>query len=561
MGKLIFTFLPFLFIVSVVFSQAGNNGITGKSIQYQIVNGVVMQKTITNAVKTGNNYGETIVTPVETQDNILNNSAIRWSFTDAVAIGDRNATSGTGLYEVVGWDLNSKRISLYSNSNNTPLWEYSVDPNTYTNVVTISDTGGIIATGSYKKVYGFNRNNPSPFFTFDLSTLPISSGQANGIGITRNGNFFIVGTSPLIANDSSYILGFYKDSIQPSWRITVGQTSAGGSGIQGVKICGNDTLAIVNTYGGFYIIRTYTGQIIYQGLINPTSNNGTQAPQGISGDGNYIATINYNGFVRVYQRSGNNYNFLWQHQEPPGTYYNWMTSVDIAYNGQYLAIGTLNFLTSSTYDGKVKLFNTTNSTPIWTCAGLGDEVQCVAFSRSGNILAGASWGDIASAHNDMLVWKISTMSSQAIFGANAVGSAFWCSVSNDGSTATFSGKKVHARTFGSGGEVYNIYIDTNDVLVGVPGSNNTPFEYKMKQNYPNPFNPSTLINYQLSANNYVKLIVYDVMGREVAVLVDKKQNAGKYEVEFDASNYPSGIYFYTITAGNFKDTKKMVLVK
>jgi hypothetical protein len=561
MVKLILTLLPFLLLSSGIYSQVEDNGIAGKSIQYQIVNGIVMQKIVTNAVKSGSYSQNNITPPPVFQNNILNNSMVRWSYTDPIAIGDRNATSGTGLYEVVGWGLNTQRVSLYNNAGNTPIWEYSTDPNTFTNHVTISDTGGVIASGSYKKIFAFNRASSTPILNFDLTSFPITSGVANAIDITSNGNFIIAGTSPSIQGDSSYILGFYKDSTQPAWKITVGQTAAGGSGVYGVKIAAYDTLAIVNTYGGFYIIRTYSGQIVYQGLINPSSNNGTQAPQAISGDGSYIATINYNGFVRVYQRSGNTYNFLWQHQEPPGTYYNWMTTVDISTNGQYLACGTLNFLSSSSYDGKVKLFNTINSTPIWTCAGLGDEVQCVAFSRNGNILAAASWGDIASAHNDMLVWKISTMSSDPIFGANAAGSAFWCSISNDGSTVTFSGKKVHARTFGNGGEAYNMYIDTNDVLTGINVNNNSPFEYRLSQNYPNPFNPTTKISYELQTVNDVHLSVFDILGREVVSLVNQKQNAGKYEVQWDAANYPSGIYFYTLTAGDFKDTRKMILMK
>lgn len=560
MGKLIFTLFLLLSINSNLFSQAENNSITGTNIQYQTVNGVLMQRTVTNAVKSENHSGNNITPPIVFQNNLLNTSMIRWSYTDPIAIGDRNATSGNGLYESVGWGLNTQRVSLYNNANNTPVWEYMTDPSTFTNHVSISESGGVIASGSYKKIFAFNNTSSTPIFTFDLTSLPISSGVANAIDITSNGNFFIAGTSPSISGDSSYILGFYKDSLQPAWKITVGQTAAGGSGVQGVKIAAYDSLAIVNTYGGFYIIRTYTGQIIYQGLINPSSNNGTQAPQGISGNGNFIATINYNGFVRVYQRSGNTYNFLWQHQEPPGTYYNWMTTVDISSDGLYLACGTLNFLTSSSYDGKVKLFNTTNSTPIWTTAGLGDEVQCVAFSKNSTILAAASWGDIASAHNDMLVWKVSSLTNEPLFAANAVGSAFWCSVSNDGSTVTFSGKRVHARTFGNGGEVYNMFIDTN-TIVGIGNSNNTPFDYELSQNYPNPFNPLTKINYELKTTNDVHLSVFDALGREVAVLVNQKQNPGNYEAEWDASNYPSGVYFYKLTAGDFKDTKKMILIK
>jgi hypothetical protein len=92
-------------------------------------------------------------------------------------------------------------------------------------------------------------------------------------------------------------------------------------------------------------------------------------------------------------------------------------------------------------------------------------------------------------------------------------------------------------------------------------SSNAPVEFSLSQNYPNPFNPKTIISYQLPVSNHVKLTIYDVMGREAAVLVNHKQNAGSYEVEWDGENFASGVYYYMLTAGDFKDTKRMVLVK
>ena len=82
-------------------------------------------------------------------------------------------------------------------------------------------------------------------------------------------------------------------------------------------------------------------------------------------------------------------------------------------------------------------------------------------------------------------------------------------------------------------------------------------------NYPNPFNPITKINYELRIKNYefVSLNVFDALGREVVVLVNQKQNAGRYEVEFDGSNLASGLYFYTLKSGSFTETKRMLLIK
>jgi hypothetical protein len=80
-------------------------------------------------------------------------------------------------------------------------------------------------------------------------------------------------------------------------------------------------------------------------------------------------------------------------------------------------------------------------------------------------------------------------------------------------------------------------------------------------NYPNPFNPSTRIQYAVSSRQFVSLKVYDVLGNEVATLVNEEKPIGSYEVEFDAIELPSGIYFYRLQAGDFVETKKMVLMK
>jgi hypothetical protein len=100
------------------------------------------------------------------------------------------------------------------------------------------------------------------------------------------------------------------------------------------------------------------------------------------------------------------------------------------------------------------------------------------------------------------------------------------------------------------------------------GNNITPSEFMLSQNYPNPFNPNTTIKYTIPnvslsgvEGSKVQLKVYDVLGNEIATLVNEYKPAGTYEVEFDASNLSSGIYFYKLQAGNFVETKKMILLK
>lgn len=107
----------------------------------------------------------------------------------------------------------------------------------------------------------------------------------------------------------------------------------------------------------------------------------------------------------------------------------------------------------------------------------------------------------------------------------------------------------------------HVFTDTL-VLTGITTINNQiPSKYVVSQNYPNPFNPSTNIKFSIPVSGIVKLKVFDILGREVASLVNEFKPAGNYAVDFNASNLTSGIYLYKIQSGEFTETKKMILVK
>ncbi len=105
-----------------------------------------------------------------------------------------------------------------------------------------------------------------------------------------------------------------------------------------------------------------------------------------------------------------------------------------------------------------------------------------------------------------------------------------------------------------------VYWDEN-WQKSVSGFTSQSFEYSLYNNFPNPFNPTTTISYSISKNGLVTLKVYDILGKEVAELVNEAKEAGNYSVTFNASELPSGIYFYTLTSGNFTATKKLILLR
>ena len=105
--------------------------------------------------------------------------------------------------------------------------------------------------------------------------------------------------------------------------------------------------------------------------------------------------------------------------------------------------------------------------------------------------------------------------------------------------------------------MYEYYMRTTGLVLDVNQANN----FELSNNYPNPFNPSTTISYSIPKQNNVTLKVFDVLGSEVATLINKEQTQGNYEVEFDGADLTSGIYFYRLRAGDFVETKKMILLK
>ena len=113
----------------------------------------------------------------------------------------------------------------------------------------------------------------------------------------------------------------------------------------------------------------------------------------------------------------------------------------------------------------------------------------------------------------------------------------------------------------------NVYNDEDVVLakkevetISYQGSNAVK-SYELAQNYPNPFNPTTTINYQIPKDGFVTLKIYDVLGKEVATLVNENKATGRYNVEFNAGNLASGVYLYQLKVNDFVATKKLVLLK
>ena len=121
----------------------------------------------------------------------------------------------------------------------------------------------------------------------------------------------------------------------------------------------------------------------------------------------------------------------------------------------------------------------------------------------------------------------------------------------------YSSGKIIGSDITSG--LYVMKLGTSTNITNNNGMN--PDEYSLSQNYPNPFNPMTKIDFNIPKSGLVTVKVYDNTGREVTTLINENRSSGAYSVYFDGAEYSSGVYFYSITADGFTDTKKMLLVK
>jgi len=129
---------------------------------------------------------------------------------------------------------------------------------------------------------------------------------------------------------------------------------------------------------------------------------------------------------------------------------------------------------------------------------------------------------------------------------------------NNDSTAYF---QLQAGTFSNPTDRIIVNFTATTIPVSVDEENNAFNNYNLVQNYPNPFNPTTMINYNVGEPGLVQLKVYNVLGVEVATLVNEQQYSGNYLIDFNALNLSSGVYFYSLTVNNFTQTRKMILEK
>jgi len=191
--------------------------------------------------------------------------------------------------------------------------------------------------------------------------------------------------------------------------------------------------------------------------------------------------------------------------------------------------------------GPGSVYRSSNNGNYWTQTPMTKRsVLSLAINSSGHIFAGTDSGVVISTNNGNSGTRINSGLTVLRVYSIAIDSAGY----------------AFAGTAGGG-----IFRSAQPTTLVRHSGNGVPTSYMLHQNYPNPFNPSTIISYDIPKRSHVKLVIYDILGRQVEELVDSEKTPGRYQATFDASGLPSGVYYYRLEAGSFTETKKLILLR
>lgn len=343
---------------------------------------------------------------------------------------------------------------------------------------------------------------------------------------TNNGlNWMLSYSTPvkvLISNDSAVFGGNYYGVIKSTdYGTTWQQTSLNNAFVWSMSTAGNKIYAgCVNPPGSFGVYKSFDNGMTWY-LPNLTDIQVTS----LVSSGAFVAASTGNP-GRVYVSS--NYGFNWSQ-----TLYPAESSIDcMAIKDSIIIAG-----------GTSKVFISTNYGINWHISLIPNVVPLSIFINDGSIFVGTNYGFFLST-NYGLSWiskneGLENLNYQYI---NAI-----CVNANYVFIGTF---------------LYGVWRRPLNEVIGITQNfYNLPKFFSLSQNYPNPFNPVTNIKFDIPKSSLVKITVYDQLGREVATLVNEQMQAGSYSVDWDASNFSSGVYFYRIETEDFSKTNKMVLVK
>jgi len=446
-----------------------------------------------------------------------------WTKTFGVGSGRKVLETSDGGYIITGnrhSGINSDVFIVKTDLNGDALWTKTYGGSGQDIGMSVQETtdGGYIIAGS---------------------TWPLGAQYNDGLVIKTNSFGDTLWTK--IFGGSSYDDFLSVQQTIDEGYIIVGETSSYGTGEHDVWLLKTDSLGDTiwtKTYGGTYGDQGLSAQV--------TSDGGYIIAGGKNGGANndvWLLKTNFLGDTLWTRTFG-------------GLENDWARSVQQTSDEGYILVGA----TYSFGAGDLDLWlikTNSNGDTIWTktFGGINQEegYEVKELSDGGYIIVGytESFGE-----ENWDLWLIKT---------DYLGNTLW--TKTIGGTQYAQGFSVlqtidkgYIITGRTGGDVWLIKLGP-DLPTDIKREADIVDNYYLQQNYPNPFNPATTIKYQIPELSFVTIRVFDVLGNEIATLVNEEKPAGSYDVEFDASSLSSGIYFYGLQAGSYIETKKMVLMK
>lgn len=498
-----------------------------------------------------------------------------------------------GKYEIYAQRMNGDGNAVWS-VNGLPVCQQ--DSNFKPMIVSDGSGGAIIAWQSYRgsataDIYA-QRINSAGNIMWSLNGLPVCVVvfEQDTISMVSDG----LGGAIITWQDYRSNNGFadiYAQRINPSgtmiWTANGVNICNQAASQRGPKIIGDGSGGAFITWydnrAGNYDI--YSQRVAAAGAVQWTTNGvatctmaADQLTPDVTGDGANGIIITWTDF-----RSTTDFNIYAQRVGPSGAIV-WVVDGVVMNNNVAYAqtdpkivsdglggaiISWTDYRTGITADIYAQRVNSTGAVQ-WTatgviiCTATGDQIFS-QLTSDGNNGAYITWEDHRNAGNsDIYAQRIA---SNAALNWAATGYEI-CTVANDQLRPNLVsngnlGAIVVWQDYRSGSsfDIYEVGFNTTGIIGIDPFGNLTPSEYSLSQNYPNPFNPVTTINYGLKSSGNVKVSIYSILGENVSVLVNEVQNAGDYSVTWDASGFPSGVYFYKLESGSFTSNRKMILIK
>lgn len=386
------------------------------------------------------------------------------------AIGDRAVISGDGNFVWISWGLNYERFSLVKFDTGSVRWEHTLaDGNMIIHgyVLTATDYNASILVGVASQtedirqqtprtrrsyLYAFDISSNVPLWTYHFPTTEDSNFSASifpkDIGVSRDGSTIAV-VADASSTDPSFVYVFEPTSNIPTYEFSIDRNLT--SSMNSVDLSDDGERIVAGARDGAFIFTKTNG--LEQNIVFPAD---SQCPTRISGDGSVLVVGTLRGDVVTYDMnaSTHRYDARWRHRIPPSGYYPWVQSIDVSRDGRFVLAGAY-IPSSAVNEGYAYMFAATSSIPLWRSSNLGDLVEYTALCADGNFGIVASWGDVQHRLGHAVAMYDRHYSTEILAEPPWFsGSGFHCDISEDGMKAVASGKRVHARSMGSGGWVH-----------------------------------------------------------------------------------------------------------